>query len=128
MHVHSYTQQGRKRHDTRVLYAQVMGVPSNKDYLACVMADPRFAAGETTTSFLKDLDFSPHGIEVIDPGMNTTVQVCCAVLCCAVLCCAVLCRAVPCRAVLCCAVPCRAVLCCAVPCNVHADQLKLKYH
>ena len=78
-----------------------MGVPSNKDYLACVMVDPRFAAGETTTSFLNDLDFSPHGIEVIDPGMNTTVQVCCAVPC----------RAVPCRAV-----PCRAVLCCAVLC------------
>ena len=94
-----------------------MGVPSNKDYLACVMADPRFAVGETTTSFLKDLDFSPHGIEVIDPGMNTTVQVCCAVLCCAVLCCAVLCCAVPCRAVLCCAVLCCAVPCCAVLCR-----------
>ena len=78
-----------------------MGVPSNKDYLACVMADPRFAAGETTTSFLKDLNFSPHGIEVIDPGMNTTVQVSCAVLCCAVLRCAVLCCAVLCCAVLC---------------------------
>lgn len=52
-----------------------MGVPSNKDYLSCVLADPRFAAGETTTSFLKDLNFSPHGIEVQDPGMNTTVQV-----------------------------------------------------
>lgn len=52
-----------------------MGVPSNKDYLACVMADPRFAAGETTTSFLQDMDFSPHGVEVIDAGMNTTVQV-----------------------------------------------------
>ena len=54
---------------------QVMGVPSNKDYLSCVLADPRFADGETTTSFLKELDFSPHGIEVVDPGMNTTVQV-----------------------------------------------------
>ena len=52
-----------------------MGVPSNKDYLSCVLADPRFADGETTTSFLKDLDFSPHGIEVVEPGMNTTVQV-----------------------------------------------------
>ena len=52
-----------------------MGVPSNKDYLACVMGDPRFAAGETTTSFLQDMHFSPHGIEVIDAGMNTTVQV-----------------------------------------------------
>lgn len=52
-----------------------MGVPSNKDYLSCVLADPRFAAGETTTSFLKDVNFSPHGIEVQDPGMNTTVQV-----------------------------------------------------
>ncbi|KAL3134817.1 hypothetical protein ABBQ32_007791 [Trebouxia sp. C0010 RCD-2024] len=53
---------------------QVMGVPSNKDYLSCVLADPRFAQGETTTSFLKELNFSPHGIEVVDPGMNTTVQ------------------------------------------------------
>lgn len=52
-----------------------MGVPSNKDYLSCVLADPRFAQGETTTSFLKELDFSPHGIEVLEPGMNTTVQV-----------------------------------------------------
>lgn len=50
-------------------------MPSNKDYLSCVLADPRFAEGETTTSFLKELDFSPHGIEVVDPGMNTTVQV-----------------------------------------------------
>ena len=56
-------------------WLQVMGVPSNKDYLACVMADPRFAAGETTTSFLQDMEFSPHGVEVIDAGMNTTVQV-----------------------------------------------------
>ena len=55
--------------------SQVMGVPSNKDYLSCVLADPRFADGETTTSFLKELKFSPHGIEVEDPGMNTTVQV-----------------------------------------------------
>ena len=52
-----------------------MGVPSNKDYLSCVLADPRFAEGETTTSFLKELKFSPHGIEVVEPGMNTTVQV-----------------------------------------------------
>jgi len=96
-----------------------MGVPSNKDYLACVMADPRFAAGETTTSFLKDLNFSPHGIEVIDPGMNTTVQVSCAVLCCAVLCCAVLCCAVLCCAVLCCAVLCCAVLC---ECSQHVNH------
>ena len=50
-------------------------MPSNKDYLSCVLADPRFAAGETTTSFLKELDFSPHGIEVVEPGMNSTVQV-----------------------------------------------------
>ena len=54
-------------------------MPSNKDYLACVMADPRFADGETTTSFLQDMNFSPHGIEVIDAGMNTTVQVSTAV-------------------------------------------------
>ena len=32
------------------------------------------SAGETTTKFLESLPFSPHAIEVVAPGMNTTVQ------------------------------------------------------
>ena len=59
----------------QLMFVQLMGVPSNKDYCGCVMADPRFAAGETTTGFLRDMAFYPHGIEVVAPGINTTVQV-----------------------------------------------------
>ena len=33
-------------------------------------------AGATTTRFLESLPFSPHAIEVVSPGMNTTVQAC----------------------------------------------------
>lgn len=32
-------------------------------------------AGQTTTGFLKDLEYTPKAIEVLAPGMNTTVQV-----------------------------------------------------
>lgn len=33
-------------------------------------------AGATTTRFLESLPFKPKAIEVVSPGMNTTVQVC----------------------------------------------------
>ena len=32
-------------------------------------------AGATTTKFLESLPFSPKAIEVVSPGMNTTIQV-----------------------------------------------------
>ena len=32
-------------------------------------------AGDTTTKFLESLTFAPHAIEVLSPGINTTVQV-----------------------------------------------------
>ncbi len=32
-------------------------------------------AGATTTRFLESLPFTPKAIEVVAPGMNTTVQV-----------------------------------------------------
>ena len=31
-------------------------------------------AGATTTKFLESLPFSPKAIEVVHPGMNTTIQ------------------------------------------------------
>jgi hypothetical protein len=33
------------------------------------------SAGQTTTRYLESLPFSPRAIEVVAPGMNTTVQV-----------------------------------------------------
>ena len=32
------------------------------------------SAGATTTKFLESLPFSPVAIEVVSPGMNTTIQ------------------------------------------------------
>ena len=34
----------------------------------------RVNAGATTTKFLESLPFSPKAIEVVSPGMNTTIQ------------------------------------------------------
>ena len=38
-------------------------------------------AGATTTRFLESLPFTPKAIEVVAPGMNTTVQVRCLAFC-----------------------------------------------
>ena len=35
---------------------------------------PCVNAGATTTKFLESLPFSPKAIEVVSPGMNTTIQ------------------------------------------------------
>jgi urea carboxylase len=44
------------------------GVPNNLEFLASVVEDPRFAAGDTTTKFLEDFHFSPRVMEVVMPG------------------------------------------------------------
>lgn len=43
-------------------------------YLRAIVDDPRFAAGATTTTFLRDLIYTPSAVEVLQPGMMTTVQ------------------------------------------------------
>lgn len=52
----------------------IKGVPNNLEFLAAIVADPRFAKGDTTTKFLEDLAFNPSVIEVITPGLQTSVQ------------------------------------------------------
>jgi biotin carboxylase len=44
------------------------GVPNNLEFLAALVEDPRFAAGDTTTKFLEDFHFSPRVMEVVMPG------------------------------------------------------------
>jgi len=47
---------------------QLKGVPNNLEFLGELVKDPRFEAGQTTTSFLDTFDFKPHVMEVIMPG------------------------------------------------------------
>lgn len=46
------------------------------DAKPCPLRKSSLPAGATTTRFLESLPFSPHAIEVVSPGMNTTVQAC----------------------------------------------------
>jgi urea carboxylase len=54
--------------------ARFDGLETNLDYLRQVLAHPEFRAGAFPTSFLTRVAFRPRAIEVIDPGMQTTVQ------------------------------------------------------
>src|SRR5579883_950547 len=54
--------------------ARFDGIETNLDYLRAVIADAEFDVGGYTTSFLNRVTYEPHAIEVIEPGMQTTVQ------------------------------------------------------
>ena len=54
---------------------QLKGIPTNLELCGAIAASAKFAKGDTTTAFLVDFPFPPHAVEVITPGMNTTVQV-----------------------------------------------------
>jgi urea carboxylase len=44
------------------------------EFLAEILEDSRFKAGETMTSFLKDFKYTPHAIDVISAGAYTLIQ------------------------------------------------------
>ncbi len=50
------------------------GIETNLDYIRTVIRDPEFAAGGYPTSFLSRITYEPHAVEVIEAGMQTTVQ------------------------------------------------------
>jgi urea carboxylase len=50
------------------------GVETNLDYLRQVIADPVFREGRQTTAWLNEFRWRPRGIEVVEPGTQTTVQ------------------------------------------------------
>jgi urea carboxylase len=53
---------------------KLAGVETNLDYLRQVVSQPAFIAGGFPTSFLNGVAYQPRAVEVIDPGMQTTVQ------------------------------------------------------
>ncbi|MDO8795010.1 MAG: urea carboxylase [Vicinamibacterales bacterium] len=50
------------------------GMETNLDYLRQVVATPGFRQGGFPTSFLGTVAYQPRGFEVVEPGMQTTVQ------------------------------------------------------
>jgi urea carboxylase len=50
------------------------GVETNLDYLRRIVVEPEFAAGGFPTSFLSRVQYRPRAFEVLDAGMQSTVQ------------------------------------------------------
>jgi urea carboxylase len=50
------------------------GIETNLDYLRTIIASDVFNAGRQTTAFLSTLKFMPNTIDVVDGGVQTTVQ------------------------------------------------------
>ena len=54
--------------------SRICGPPTNLEFLATIVADPKFAEGETMTKFLSNFEYSPAAIDVIAGGAYTQVQ------------------------------------------------------
>ena len=53
---------------------ELYGIETNLDYLRAVVGSDTFARGAPTTAFLSRFSFAPHTIDVLDGGVQTTVQ------------------------------------------------------
>lgn len=54
--------------------SSICGPPTNLEFLAAVVDDSRFKAGDTMTSFLKNFNYAPNAIDVISAGAYTLIQ------------------------------------------------------
>ena len=54
--------------------SRICGPPTNLDFLATIVTDPRFVEGVTMTKFLTNFDYSPAAINIIRGGAYTQVQ------------------------------------------------------
>src|SRR5262249_9209571 len=62
------------RLETALAQTRFDGIETNLDYLRSVIAGSEFRAGGFSTSLLSRIEYQPHAFEVIEPGMQTTVQ------------------------------------------------------
>jgi urea carboxylase len=53
---------------------RVSGIETNLDYLRQVLDDAAFARGGVTTAFLRGMRYERHALDVLDAGVQTTVQ------------------------------------------------------
>ena len=72
---HSHTREQSIQDIYRLLsQSRICGPPTNLDFLASIISDPRFKEGDTMTKFLSDFEYLPAAIDVISGGAYTTVQ------------------------------------------------------
>jgi urea carboxylase len=55
-------------------HTHLYGIETNLDYLRTIIASDVFNAGAQTTAFLSTLAYAPNTIDVVDGGVQTTVQ------------------------------------------------------
>ena len=53
---------------------RIYGIETNLDYLRTIIASDTFASGAQTTAFLSRMPFAPRTLDVLEPGVQTTVQ------------------------------------------------------
>ncbi|CAL5871789.1 uncharacterized protein PFLUO_LOCUS6042 [Penicillium psychrofluorescens] len=54
--------------------SRICGPPTNLEFLACILSDERFVAGDTVTRFLDNFDFRPSAIDVLSGGAYTLIE------------------------------------------------------
>ncbi len=54
--------------------SQIAGIESNLDYLRQILDAPAFNTGNLSTRFLDSFDYTPHTIDVLEPGTFSTIQ------------------------------------------------------
>ena len=55
-------------------HSTICGPPTNLDFLHAIIHSTKFRGGHTLTNFLANFEFTPAAIDVISPGLYTTVQ------------------------------------------------------
>lgn len=53
---------------------RIAGIETNLDYLRQIIRDQVFVQGRQVTRFLNGFAYRPHTVEVVEPGVQTTVQ------------------------------------------------------
>jgi len=66
--------QALDRLDAALAATRLAGIETNLDYLRQVVREPVFREGRQVTRFLADVHYRPATVEVIEPGVQTSVQ------------------------------------------------------
>jgi urea carboxylase len=67
-------EQALEKMDAALAATRLAGIETNLGYLRQVVQDPVFREGRQVTRFLNSFDYRPTTIDVIEPGVQTSVQ------------------------------------------------------
>jgi urea carboxylase len=59
---------------TALTNTTIAGIETNLDYLFQAISHPEYQAGKVHTQFLNTLNYQPQSIDILDPGIHTTIQ------------------------------------------------------